>query len=278
MEDYLKKLTPKDIEKMDYNELIAITKETNRPPGGLSSLITIINNIMLNDKKRVLEVGTSTGFTALELCRLTGCTVYGIDINRLSIKEAIIRAKRLNIKKAHFKVCNVENLIFPSNYFDVVIIGNVFSLVKNKEKALSECMRVLKNSGFLVAIPMYYIKEPPKKIVSQVSSAIKVNITVYKKDDWMNFLKLSGLEFFRVIDFVFEYIPNNKIKEYTNLILSAEHLNKLNKNTKNALEKKYSDFIKLFRDNLLYMGYSIFIMRKNNFPFDEELFKGREKK
>lgn len=272
----LKKLTPKDIKKMDYNELIAITKETNRPPGGLSSLITIINNIAINEKKRILEVGTSTGFTSLELCRITGCKAYGIDINKLSIEEARRRARKLKIKNIYFKVGTVEELNFPNNYFDIVIIGNVFSLVKNKEKALSECMRVLKNNGYLVAIPMYYVKIPPKKTVSEVSSAIKIPIKVLKKIDWENFFKLSNLEFFRTIDYIFEYIPDYKVRLYINKILSSPHLNKLKGDTKKNLEKRYSKFIKLFRNNLSYMGYSIFILRKNKFPFDEELFIGKE--
>jgi len=276
MEEYLKKLTPKDIKEMDYNEIIAITKETNRPPGGLSSLITIINTIMINDKKRILEIGTSTGFTALELCRITGCKVYGVDINKLAIKEASTRAKKLKIKNAYFKIGNVEKLKFQDNYFDVVIVGNIFSLVKNKKKALSECKRVLKDNGYLVAIPMYYIKNPPKKIVSEVSSAIKVPIRVLRKSEWEVFLRDSNLEFFRVFDYMFEYVPNYKIKSFVNKILSAEHLKILKEETRKALRKRYFQFIKLFRDNLSYMGYSIFILRKNNLPFDEELFIGKE--
>ena len=39
----MKDLTPKQIKDMDYNELIGITKETNRIPGGRKTVFEIVN-------------------------------------------------------------------------------------------------------------------------------------------------------------------------------------------------------------------------------------------
>lgn len=268
----INKLTSNDIKKMSYNEIIGITRETNRPPGGISSLIKIVNTIFINKKTKILEIGTSTGFTALELSRLVDCEITAIDINKLSLNEAKKRAKKLQLKNVIFKEGNVENLNFPREYFDVVIVGNVFSLLNKRETALSECVRVLKNNGYLIAIPMYYVKNPPKNLVFRVSDAIKAKIKIQGKEYWENFFKVEDIEFFKTFDYIFDYISNKKINQYVNKVFSSTHLYELRKETRKDLNKRYLNFIKLFRDNLSYMGYSIFILRKTNFSFDEELF------
>ncbi|MDO8656119.1 MAG: class I SAM-dependent methyltransferase, partial [Nanoarchaeota archaeon] len=88
----LETLTAVDIEGMSYNELIGVVRETNRPPGGLRSIARIAQHTFLKTGQKVLDIGTSTGVTAIELARLTGATVHGIDINPLSLEEAERRA------------------------------------------------------------------------------------------------------------------------------------------------------------------------------------------
>ena len=268
----IKNLTKKDIEKMNYNELISITKETNRPPGGINSIIEIINNIFINKNTKVLEVGTSTGFTSLELARLIKCKITAIDINELSIKECRERAKKLNIKNIKFEIGNVESLKFKNKSFDIVFCGNVTSIVNNREKALSEYKRVLKNEGYLLAIPMYYIKNPSKKLISDVSKSIRVSIKPHKKEYWVEKFEDENLEIIKEIDFKFDYIKDSVINKYVKEILQREHLNCMKNETKKTLDIKYKEYIKLFRKNLSHMGYSILIIRKTNLKLDEELF------
>jgi ubiquinone/menaquinone biosynthesis C-methylase UbiE len=272
----LKKITAEDIKNMDYNQLIGILRETNRPPGGINSIIDVINSIKINEKTKILEIGTSTGFTAFEFARLTKCHVIAVDINEISLKEAKRRKKLLGLNNICFKLGDVEKLNFPDSFFDIVFCGNIFSLV-NKEKAILECVRVLKNNGFIIVIPMYYIKTPPKSIIIKVSKAIKTNIKAYKKRHWIKFLNNynSQLEFFRVMDYVFNKISDKEINTFTSEMLSSPHLKNLPKKTQNVLNKVYKQYIRLFRDNLSYMGYSIIILRKAKVKFDRELFTGR---
>jgi len=191
-----KDLTVEDIEKMDYNQIIGIVKETNRLPGGKNSVFEIVNRLHLTEKSRVLEVGTSTGFTSIELSRLVKCKITSIDINEESLKEAKKRANKEGYNNIEFIKADVNSLPFNSEIFDVVIIGNVFSLVENKRKALDECMRVSKKNGFIIAIPMYYLKEPPEEIIKKVSKAIKINITPRYRKDWIDFFSIPELEIY----------------------------------------------------------------------------------
>lgn len=92
----LDELTVRDVEDMDYNNLISIVKETNRAPGGFKTLQEVANVTMLDSSKRVLEIGTSTGVSAIELARLTKCKIDSIDINPRSIEEAKKRAEKEN--------------------------------------------------------------------------------------------------------------------------------------------------------------------------------------
>lgn len=268
----IKKLTSKDIETMNYNELIGLVKETNRPPGGINSIIEALKTTFMNKESKILEIGTSTGFTALEISRLIGAKIIAIDINELSLKECRIRAKKLNLSNIEFIKADAQNLNFDDESFDMVFCGNVTSLIDNRKKALSEYIRVIKNGKYLVAIPMYYIKRPHKKLLNEVRNAIKINIQVHDKEYWIKFFSNPKLEILKTIDFKFDHINNKIIKTFADNILKRKHLNELNPDARKILNKRYRHFIELFRDNLSHMGYSILILRKTNEKLDEELF------
>ena len=65
---------------MSYVDFISFIKETNRCPGGKDTINWILKNSFANDKTRVLEIGSNTGFSSLEVARLLKCNVLGIDV------------------------------------------------------------------------------------------------------------------------------------------------------------------------------------------------------
>ena len=81
----IRELTMEDIAAMSYNELIGLTHETNRTPGGLDTIKLVSRLLMLNSDTRILDIGTSTGHSAIEFSRLLNCPVIGIDINEMSL-------------------------------------------------------------------------------------------------------------------------------------------------------------------------------------------------
>ena len=270
----IKDLTPQDIERMNYNGLIGIVKETNRPPGGRESIYHIASRCFLNSKSKVLEVGTSTGFTAIELAKLTKCRVKAIDINEVSLKEARRRWRKENIENlVDFVKADATNIPFKNNYFDLVFCGNVTSIINDKEKVLGEYMRVTKNAGFIAAIPMYYIKKPQMSLLKKVSGALQVDIEPLTKQYWLSFFNDSGLELYWTKDFKFQNQSKGRIEFFLKKILSREHLNKLTKESKIILDSKYKRFIHLFNENLSYMGFSIILLRKKaSYDEDPSLF------
>lgn len=269
----LNKLTEQDIKKMSYNELIGLVRETNRIPGGAQTIAYIASMCCLREGKRVLDIGTSTGNTAIDIASLSGAEVIGIDINENSLVEAQKRAEIVGVdSKITFELNDAMNLSLPDNFFDVVICGNVTSLLSDKDKALSEYKRVLRNTGFLVAVPMYYIKKPSDQLIQDVSDAIQVNIKPLYKDFWINFFTKGDFEIFLEKDFAFDVLDEEKINHFCDSILSREHLKDLNENAASALKEVYRKYMLLFRYNLSHMGYTILILRKSHKEIDSELF------
>ena len=137
-----------DIEKMNYSELVALVKERNRPSGGIRTILNIAVNSFLTKDKKMLEIGSNTGFTCVNMSLLTGCKSVGIDINEDSIEEAKEYAKLQNVEdKISFIKSNAESLPFEDESFDAVLCSNVTSFIKNKENAIKEYLRVLKTKA-----------------------------------------------------------------------------------------------------------------------------------
>lgn len=273
----LRALSPEIIGAMSYNELIGLVRETNRAPGGSKAIVEVAHQCFLNPGKTVLEIGTSTGITAIELTQLTGCKVVGIDINENSLAEA--RARANHKKVGHlctFQKDDATTLSFPDESFDVVFCGNVTSLVSNRSKALAEYARVLKPGGLLAAIPMYYIREPSPQLVSDVCKAIRVNITPQYRQDWENFFKISPFVTLSQSNFSFDDLPVATVNEFCRMILKRPHLQSLPADSQQALNKIYTEFMQLFRVNLAHMGFSTIILRKESPDIDAELFTSRK--
>ena len=266
-----------DIQKMSYFELIGVVRETNRPPGGVTSVANIAKGAYLNENSHVLEIGTSTGFTAIELAKLVKCRVTAVDVNEESLQEAQRRAETEGVAdKIKFVVQDASKLDYKDEQFDMVFCGNVTSYLNNKSKCLQEFIRVLKPHGFIAAIPMYYLNEPSKAIVDQVSIAINHNITAQYKKDWVDFFNIAPLSLFLCENYKFDFITNSEVNIFVDKIMQREHLQKLGIQRHTALANRYQYFMQLFRDNLSLMGFSLMLLRKDIEECDPILFTAQQ--
>ncbi|BDH83964.1 MULTISPECIES: class I SAM-dependent methyltransferase [Lactococcus] len=270
-------ITKENLNKMNYNEQIAIIGETNRPPGGIRTIMDLVKNVYFTPDTKILEIGTSTGFTAVELAKRTNSKITSIDINEESIKIAKDRAKEHGVTdNINFLVADAMNLPFQDEEFDIVFSGNIISYIPDREKALSEYMRVLKDNGVLFATPMYYLHEPNNSLMMKVRNALKMDIKIDYESYWQKFFDNPNLELFLEEKFDFDYISDLKIGKYVEDIQKTNErfLNAQNMDDETTQEflRLYRENIYLFRDNLSNMGYSELFLRKNKFKFDKELF------
>jgi ubiquinone/menaquinone biosynthesis C-methylase UbiE len=262
-----------DIDSLAYTDFISLIREENRPPGGKKTVREFLLNSFVDKDSKVLEVGCTNGFTSLEVARTLNCQVWGVDINRDSLKNAQLRVKD---EKVTFSYGNAYNLPFEDNFFDLLICSNATSFMNQKEKAFGEYCRVTKNWGFIGVCPMYYLTTPPKEVVENVFKEINVPITITSKDYWLSLFKGAGLEVYYVKDYRFAYKTQEEIEDYVTKCLNKPHLRNLVPEVRNKISNRWKRTMGLFNENLKYVGYSVILLRKRNELEEAELFDAVE--
>jgi ubiquinone/menaquinone biosynthesis C-methylase UbiE len=102
------------------------------------------------ENPRILDIGCGSGVPTIELAKLSGGEVTGIDTDQSCIEEFNRKIKEENlgsrVKALNLSLSEVE---FPDETFDVVwsegVIGNI-----GFEASLKEWQRLLKHNGYLV--------------------------------------------------------------------------------------------------------------------------------
>lgn len=141
------------INNLSYTDFIALIRETNRCPGGKDTVRRVVQNSFVNRGSRVLEVGSNTGFTSLEVAHLVKCRVDGIDISENCVLEAKNKLceDTEEIKKlVNFQVGSAYEIPFDNDTFDLLIGGGATSFMDKKKKAVSEYVRVVKPWGLFL--------------------------------------------------------------------------------------------------------------------------------
>jgi ubiquinone/menaquinone biosynthesis C-methylase UbiE len=92
---------------------------------------------------RVLEIAPGPGLLAIELARLTGARVTGIDISRTFVQIA-----------GDFEHGDAADLPFPDDQFDCIVCRAAFKNFSRPLVALNEMHRVLKPGGSALVIDL----------------------------------------------------------------------------------------------------------------------------
>jgi ubiquinone/menaquinone biosynthesis C-methylase UbiE len=104
-------------------------------------------------RSHVLEIAPGPGYLAIELARLTGCRMIGIDISR-----SFVRIATENAEKAGVDVCfeqgDAADLPYPANVFDFIVCRAAFKNFTHPLAALDEMHRVLKPGGTALIIDL----------------------------------------------------------------------------------------------------------------------------
>jgi ubiquinone/menaquinone biosynthesis C-methylase UbiE len=102
------------------------------------------------EKPRILDIGCGSGVPAMELAKLSGGEVTGIDIDQSCLDEFNRKIKEENLA-SRVKTINVSlfEMEFPDETFDVVWSEGVIRNI-GFERSLKEWRRLLKQNGYLV--------------------------------------------------------------------------------------------------------------------------------
>jgi ubiquinone/menaquinone biosynthesis C-methylase UbiE len=117
-------------------------------PGGLKSTLDLLEGLQINNSHKVLDIGCGRGVNSVLMAKKYGCKVVGIDIIEESIEKAKKFAKRKGVEElVEFRVADAQNLPFEQDEFDITIAQAMLILVENKQKVISEAIRVTKDGG-----------------------------------------------------------------------------------------------------------------------------------
>jgi ubiquinone/menaquinone biosynthesis C-methylase UbiE len=114
---------------------------------------------------RILDIGCGPGAPTLELARLSGGHVVGIDIHQPYLDELTARSERAGLADRVEAVnCSMFAINFPDASFDIVWAEGSIYLI-GFERGLTEWRRLLKPAGCLVVHEMTWLRpDPPPEI------------------------------------------------------------------------------------------------------------------
>jgi len=173
----------------DMQAAIGITKHI----GGFEATNELLSLCHIEDAREVLNVGCGIGVGSIYIAKKYGCHVVGVDISEKMIEWSRQRAKEEGVEdKLEFHIADVLSLPFKEDRFDVVFCESVLIFVEDKGRAIRECVRVTKPSGYVGINESFWTKQPSPKMVEQVADAIGPSIPTLEV--WRHLWEESGLQ------------------------------------------------------------------------------------
>jgi demethylmenaquinone methyltransferase/2-methoxy-6-polyprenyl-1,4-benzoquinol methylase len=124
-----------------------------------------INIIGKNHPKTILDVATGTGDLAIAALKIKPEKIIGIDIAADMVEVGINKIKKKKLQDIiQLQTGDSENLDFPNETFDAVMVAFGVRNFENLQKGLSEMHRVLKPSGQVLILEF---SQPSKFPVKQ---------------------------------------------------------------------------------------------------------------
>lgn len=95
---------------------------------------TVMN--WIREGSKVLDLGCGEGSLGALLIRQKNCTVYGIEIDKRGVEQAIKKGVKAEVGDLDM------GLSYPDNSFDYVILNETLYMVYDPERVLQEALRV----------------------------------------------------------------------------------------------------------------------------------------
>jgi len=160
--------------------------------GGLSVTRKLAELCHLGPGKTLLNVGSGSGISAAFVAETYGCKVVGIDLLEGMVESATRWAQERELEdRMEFRQGDAQDLPFDDDQFDAVICESVNTFVPNKEKAMSEYIRVTKPGGYVGITEAIWVNNPSEKVAEVIIEATGQNLQ--QPEVWVKLLEQSGL-------------------------------------------------------------------------------------
>jgi len=131
----------------------------------LLSPTRVIDCFGIREGMKILEVGPGSGFFTFELAKYAGPSghVYAVDIEPKMTTLLEKKIKREKINNITTKTSSAYEIPLPNSGVDLVFMGGVLGEIPDKQKALREMQRVLKEEGFLAVMECLIDPDYPRR-------------------------------------------------------------------------------------------------------------------
>ncbi|MDB5656510.1 MAG: Methyltransferase [Tardiphaga sp.] len=259
-------LTPDDIVALDYVGFIALIQETNRCPGGLVSLRRQAIASGIDADCEVLEIGSNTGFTSIELTKMSRCRVTGIEPNAAAVQEARRRAALLPAKlrdRVTFEIGDARRLRRAPGSIDVIVCGGANSFIDGRDAAFAEYRRVLRPLGRITLTNFFYVRPPAPDLLQRLRDTIGADIPPWDQRQWLRLI-LDG-SFWDVISLTTHPVaarPAEVVRAYVDHMVDRPALADLQPATRAAVRRRWQATCELFNENAAQLGFFELVLRR----------------
>lgn len=123
---------------------------------GISRRQAILEALSIESDHKVIDIGCGAGYLVEELAKALGDhgRVYALDPSEDQLEEA--RARCSSFSNVTFFRGFADNILLENDSCDIVTSTQAYEYVKDIDKALAECTRVLKPGGAFVNVSILW--------------------------------------------------------------------------------------------------------------------------
>jgi len=175
----------------DYQARIGLTMHL----GGVPATRELVKLCHVLPGFNVLDVGSGAGRTPVLLAKEYGVRVMGMDQHpgMVSVATRLVRQEHLE-GQVRFRQGDAQALPFEDNTFDAVIAESVTVFVPDKQKAISEYLRVVKPGGYVGINEVTFLQpDPPQEILEWAANDFGLKAEPLFSHQWEMLLNQAGL-------------------------------------------------------------------------------------
>lgn len=165
---------------LDIQAEVGITKHL----GGFKATNELLSLCHINESKTILYVGSGIGVGPAYIARKFGCQVMAVDISEKMLSWTAQRAFEEGVSaRVETRQANILSLPFEDNRFDAVLVESVLAFVESKEKAILECIRVIRSGGYIGLNEVFWTEPPSPKMI-ETNRRIQMNVDLLLLSEW----------------------------------------------------------------------------------------------
>ncbi|MGN0772147.1 MAG: class I SAM-dependent methyltransferase [Christensenellales bacterium] len=181
--------------KDGFEKSFADSKLYDRQTQNESHLSRIIESLHLKSNDKVLDLGTGTGYVALEIARrYPQVQVVGLDIIKDALKKNVERAEQENLSNVRFLSYDGMGFPFRTGEFNIVVTRYALHHFPDICFTFKEISRVLKIGGELfIADPTPNEDDTMRFVDDYMKMKADGHIRFYTLSEWQKLGRSVGL-------------------------------------------------------------------------------------